>query len=31
MLLTIHQKSVYLTIFDATMILRSVGKNIRVL
>jgi len=27
--LTIHQKSVYLTIFNATMILRSVGKNIK--
>ncbi|HBI81853.1 MAG TPA: hypothetical protein DDY04_07945 [Bacteroidales bacterium] len=29
MTLTIHQKSVYLIIFNATMILRSVGKNIK--
>ncbi|MCL0066587.1 hypothetical protein M1N53_01260 [Thermodesulfovibrionales bacterium] len=29
MALTIHQKSIYLVIFNATMISRSVGKNIR--
>jgi len=28
--LTIHQKSIYLEIFNATMISRSVGKNIKV-
>lgn len=29
MALTVHQKSIYLIIFNATMILRSVGKNIK--
>jgi len=29
MALTIHQKSIYLIIFNATMISRSVGKNIK--
>jgi len=29
MALTIHQKSVYLIIFNATMISRSVGKSLK--